>query len=206
MRCQNCDIVTSDANRPPTLALPSRTGDCGRSCRKRETPRRCTPARRHSLLRSTSHYSFIPCKKIQAVRPHRVPYVAPATRRVTGVTLQHLARTCYAGAGPFRTRMLASESLANSRPRSYDVLMEDDDPFPQALAPSQVRFEIVRGFQQIPRSVLRSMLVKDYEKAARAQEAAITTVAARFDGLQVRAPAPLKNPMDGIGNNRVGGS
>lgn len=77
-----------------------------------------------------------------------------------------------------------------------------DDPFPQTLTSSQVRFEIVLGFQQIPRSVLRGMFVKDYEKAARAKEAAIATVAARFDGLQVRAPAPLKNPMDGIGNNR----
>lgn len=80
--------------------------------------------------------------------------------------------------------------------------MDDDDPFPQILTARQVRFEVLRGFQQIPRSVHQAMLVKDREKAEKAREVAISTVAARFDSLQVRAPAPLANPMDGIGRER----
>lgn len=65
------------------------------------------------------------------------------------------------------------------------------DPFPQILSADQVRFEIVRGVQQIPRSVQRDMLVKDQDKARRAQEAAVAVIHARFDNLQVRAPAAV---------------
>lgn len=67
---------------------------------------------------------------------------------------------------------------------------EPADPFPQILTPDQVRFEIVRGMQQIPRSVQRDMLVKDQDKAQRAQEAAVAIIHARFEKMQVRAPAP----------------
>ncbi|AOR77237.1 hypothetical protein [Novosphingobium resinovorum] len=65
------------------------------------------------------------------------------------------------------------------------------DPFPQILSADQVRFEIVRGVQQIPRSVQRDMLVKDQDKARRAQEAAVAVIHARFDNLQVRSPAAV---------------
>jgi len=65
------------------------------------------------------------------------------------------------------------------------------DPFPQILTTDQVRFEIVRGVQQIPRSVQRDMLVKDQDKAQRAQEAAVAVIHARFDNLQVRGPAAV---------------
>lgn len=65
------------------------------------------------------------------------------------------------------------------------------EPFPQILTTDQVRFEIVRGVQQIPRSVQRDMLVKDRDKAQRAQEAAVAVIHARFDNLQVRSPAAV---------------
>lgn len=71
--------------------------------------------------------------------------------------------------------------------------MENDHPFPQILTSDQVRFEITRGFQQIPRSVQRDMLVKDTEKARKAQAAAVQFILARFDSLQVRAPEPPEN-------------
>lgn len=68
--------------------------------------------------------------------------------------------------------------------------MENTPTFPHVLTADQVRFEITRGFQQIPRSIQRDMLVKDAEKARKAQEAAIKVVLARFENLQVRAPEP----------------
>ncbi len=71
--------------------------------------------------------------------------------------------------------------------------MENEQPFPQILTADQVRFEITRGIQQIPRSVHRDMLVKDTEKARKAQEAAVQIILARFDTLQVRAPQPPEN-------------
>lgn len=71
--------------------------------------------------------------------------------------------------------------------------MSDEHPFPHVLTADQVRFEITRGFQQIPRSVQRDMRVKDTEKARKAQEAAVQFVVARFEGFQVRAPEPRPN-------------
>lgn len=67
------------------------------------------------------------------------------------------------------------------------------EPFPQILTTDQVRFEIVRGVQQIPRSVQRDMLVKDRDKAQRAQEAAVAVIHSRFDNLQVRGPAAVES-------------
>ncbi len=72
-------------------------------------------------------------------------------------------------------------------------MAEQSDPFPQILTHDQVRFEIVRGVQQIPRSVQRDMLVKDQDKAERAQQAAVAIIHARFDNLQVRGPAPKES-------------
>lgn len=71
--------------------------------------------------------------------------------------------------------------------------MENASNFPHVLTADQVRFEITRGFQQISRSIQRDMLVKDSEKARRAQEAAISVVLARFENLEVRAPEPRPN-------------
>ncbi|GFE73502.1 hypothetical protein [Novosphingobium sp. TCA1] len=71
--------------------------------------------------------------------------------------------------------------------------MENEQSFPRVLTADQVRFEITRGFQEIPRSVQRDMLVKDTAKARKAQAAAVQFILARFEELQVRAPEPRPN-------------
>lgn len=78
--------------------------------------------------------------------------------------------------------------------------MVQHESYPLILTREQVRFEIMFGLMQVGKSVARDWLGKDRGKAERAREMMTTTILARFDRLQVRAPEPPVSPIQCIGN------
>jgi len=76
----------------------------------------------------------------------------------------------------------------------------DVEGFPRVLTPEELRFDIDFALKQIPRSLLRDWASANDLKSAMARELMVTTILARFDRYQVRAPAPLQAAFWNIGN------
>lgn len=87
---------------------------------------------------------------------------------------------------------------------SADDLKPAEGPFPRVLTRKELRFEISFALSQVAKSTVWEWARTDQLKKQAARERIIDTVAARFDRLQVRAPAPDENGFRLVCANTAG--
>ena len=68
-----------------------------------------------------------------------------------------------------------------------------DEAFPRVLTRKDLRFEISFALSQVAKATVWEWARTDRLKKEAARERIIDTVAARFDRLEVRAPAPIRS-------------
>jgi hypothetical protein len=68
------------------------------------------------------------------------------------------------------------------------------------LTESQLRFQLLRGFQSLPRSVLRDMVGKSPDTRERALSLAVDVLMVRFQGMEVSEPEPVRRDWGDLKN------